>query len=213
MICFRFVQKKAVFMDSREKEGVIKFSLVQESQYLTIQQSLLDTLNKIRSRCLENGYIGVDETGLGYGNLSIRLSKSSFLITSSQTGHLAELGLDEVSVVTGWDFFQNRLFYKGKSQPSSESMTHAAIYHASEDINAIIHIHLEVLWLKLLNEIPTTPVTITYGTPEMALNVLEWAKKFISTDDNHAIAMAGHHGGLLFYGKNLEDVFGSISTY
>jgi ribulose-5-phosphate 4-epimerase/fuculose-1-phosphate aldolase len=203
-------------MGSQEKEGVIKFSLVQESQNLTIHQSTLDTLNKVRSHCLKNEYIGVDENGLGYGNLSIRLSKSSFLITSSQTGHLPELGFDEVSEVTGWEFLQNRLNYKGKSQPSSESMTHAAIYQASEEINAIIHIHQELLWLKLQNGIPTTPATIAYGTPEMAFSVLEWTKKSISANnnqDNYAIAMAGHHGGLLFYGKSLESVFGSISAY
>ena len=44
----------------------------------------------------------------------------------------------------------------GPIQASSASLTHAAIYQANPDINAVIHVHDRDLWENLLDRVPTT---------------------------------------------------------
>jgi L-ribulose-5-phosphate 4-epimerase len=108
--------------------------------------------------------------------------------------------------VVAYDFERNWLRYEGSVVPSSESLTHAAIYHADPTACAVIHFHDARIWATLLDRVPTSSRGISYGTPEMAYEIM---RLFTVTDvrSRKIFVMAGHEGGILAFGKNLEEAF------
>jgi ribulose-5-phosphate 4-epimerase/fuculose-1-phosphate aldolase len=167
----------------------------------------LAELNAFRRKLLEQHLMGVDSNGVGFGNLSVRDgSTMSFYITGSATGGLPELTRTDCLRVVAYDFAKNWLRYEGAAISSSESLTHAAIYESDPTISAVIHCHDSVLWRTLLDRVPTTSKAIAYGTPEMAYEIMRLFK--VSDVRNREIfVMAGHEGGIVTFGKNLEDAF------
>ena len=86
--------------------------------------------------------MGVDSNGVGFGNLSVRDGVSgNFYITGSATGGLPELTPTDCVRVVAYDFARNWLRYEGAAIPSSESLTHAAIYESDPSTSAVIHCH------------------------------------------------------------------------
>jgi ribulose-5-phosphate 4-epimerase/fuculose-1-phosphate aldolase len=141
------------------------------------------------------------------GNLSVRDGVSgNFYITGSATGGLPELTPTDCVRVVAYDFARNWLRYEGAAIPSSESLTHAAIYESDPTISAVIHHHDSVLWRARLDRVPTASKAIAYGTPEMADEIM---RLFKGTDvrSRKILAMPGHEGGIVTFGKNLEDAF------
>ena len=164
-------------------------------------------LNACRRKLLEQRLIGVDSNGVGFGNLSVRDGVSgNFYITGSATGGLPELTPTDCARVVAYDFAKNWLRYEGAAIPSSESLTHAAIYESDPTISAVIHCHDSDLWATLLDRAPTTSKAIAYGTPEMAYEIV---CLFTVSDvrSREIFVMAGHEGGIVTFGKNLEDAF------
>ncbi len=162
-------------------------------------------LNQIRDRLHALGFIGVYPNGVGYGNISLRCADcAEFYISGAATGHLAKLGPEHYSKVTAYNFTENRVRCVGPLRASSESMTHAAIYEADATVRAVLHVHDAVLWKALLHRVPTTDVSVEYGTPEMAGEI---GRLFRETDvrERRILAMAGHEDGLVTFGANLED--------
>jgi ribulose-5-phosphate 4-epimerase/fuculose-1-phosphate aldolase len=167
----------------------------------------LAELNACRRKLLEQGLMGVDSNGVGFGNLSIRDGVSgNFYITGSATGGLPELTMADCVRVVEYDFARNWLGYEGAAIPSSESLTHAAIYQSDPSTSAVIHCHDSVLWTTLLGRAPTTSETVAYGTPEMAYEIM---RLFTVSDvrSRQIFVMAGHEGGIVAFGKNFEDMF------
>ena len=164
-------------------------------------------LNACRRKLLELRLIGVDSNGVGFGNLSVRDGVSrNFHITGSATGGSPELTPTDCVRVVAYDFAKNWLRYEGAAIPSSESLTHAAIYESDPTISAVIHCHDSVLWRTLLDRVPTTSKAIAYGTPEMAYEIIS----LLAVSDvrsREIFVMAGHEGGIVTFGKNLEDAF------
>ena len=87
---------------------------------------------------------------------------------------------------------------------SSESLSHAAIYDALEDVYAVVHIHSKVLWKELIDKVPTTAREVEYGTPELA-NEIRRLIESTSLKDDKILAMAGHEEGLIAFGKDLAE--------
>jgi L-ribulose-5-phosphate 4-epimerase len=167
----------------------------------------LTELNACRRKLLELRLIGVDPSGIGFGNVSVRDGATSdFFITGSATGGLSELTPTDCVRVVAYDFARNWLRYEGAAIPSSESLTHAAIYESDPAISAVIHCHDSVLWRTRLDRVPTTSKAIAYGTPEMACEIM---RLFTVSDvrSKEIFVMAGHEGGIVTFGKNLEDAF------
>ena len=165
----------------------------------------LAELNACRRKLLERGLIGVDANGIGFGNLSIRDGVSrNFYITGSATGGLPELTPTDCVRVVAYDFARNWLRYEGAAIPSSESLTHAAIYESDPSTSAVIHCHDAVLWRALLDRVPTTSKAVAYGTPEMAYEIM---RLFEGTDirSRKILVMAGHEGGIVTLGQNFEE--------
>jgi len=167
----------------------------------------LAELNACRRRLLELRLIGVDSSGIGFGNVSVRDGATTdFFITGSAAGALSELTATDCVRVVAYDFARNWLRYEGAAIPSSESLTHAAIYESDRTIFAVIHCHDSVLWRTRLDRVPTTSKAIAYGTPEMAYEIM---RLFTVSDvrSREIFVMAGHEGGIVTFGKNLEDAF------
>ena len=114
-------------------------------------------LNAHRRKLLHLRLIGVDSNGIGFGNLSVRDGATDkFYITGSATGGIPELTLAHCAKVVECDFERNRVRYEGSAAPSSESLTHAAIYKSDAGVEAVIHCHDSKLWAALLNQVSTT---------------------------------------------------------
>jgi L-ribulose-5-phosphate 4-epimerase len=164
-------------------------------------------LNACRRRLRALRVIGVDSNGVGFGNLSVRDGETNnFYITGSATGGLPELTAADCVRVVAYDFASNWLRYEGAAIPSSESLTHAAIYESDRSTSAVIHCHESVLWRTLLDRVPTTSQSVAYGTPEIAYEIM---LLFNASDvrSRQIFVMAGHEGGIVTFGKNLEHAF------
>jgi ribulose-5-phosphate 4-epimerase/fuculose-1-phosphate aldolase len=184
----------------------IKFSCERVVAEITSFPGLAE-LNTHRRKLLQLGVIGVDPNGIGFGNLSVRDGATdNFYVTGSATGGIPELTLSDCAKVVACDFEGNRIRYEGSALPSSESLTHAAIYESDATAGAIIHCHDSKLWAAVLNEAPTTSKAADYGTPEMANEIMQL---FARTDvqSRKIVVMAGHEAGILTFGKDLEEAF------
>ena len=144
------------------------------------------------------------DLGIGYGNISTRCSApGEFLISGTQTGHLAETDERHYALVTAVDIDANKVSCRGPLKASSEAMTHAAIYALDDRIAAVVHVHSKSLWETFMNVLPTSDARVPYGTPEMAR---ELARLLARTDFNKTgvAVMAGHDEGLISFGPSLE---------
>jgi L-ribulose-5-phosphate 4-epimerase len=167
----------------------------------------LAELNAYRRKLMELQLIGVDSNGVGFGNLSVREGATkNFYITGSGTGALLELPLADCAKVVAYDFKRNWLRYEGTVVPSSESLTHAAIYESDSTAAAIIHCHDSTLWTALPNRAPTSSKHVAYGTPEMAYEIMRLFKVG-DVQSRKILVMAGHEGGIVTFGRNLEEAF------
>jgi len=166
----------------------------------------LAELNACRRKLVDQHLLGVYPNGVGFSNVSVRDGRTSFYITGSATGGLAELTPADCVRVVAYDFARNWLSYEGTAIPSSESLTHAAIYESASITSAVIHCHDSALWAMLLDRVPTTSKAVAYGTGEMAYEIIRLFQ--ISDVRNEKIfVMAGHQAGIVTFGKNREEAF------
>ena len=167
----------------------------------------LAELNVFRRKLLDLRLIGAYPNGIGFGNMSVRDGATkNFYVTGSATGGMHELTLADCAKVVAYDFETNRVRYEGTAIPSSESLTHAAIYESDATAGAVIHCHCSGFWAALLNQAPTTSEAAEYGTPEIAYEIM---KLLTHTDarTRKIIVMAGHEGGIVTFGKDLAEGF------
>jgi ribulose-5-phosphate 4-epimerase/fuculose-1-phosphate aldolase len=184
----------------------VKFSCERTATETTSFSGLAE-LNAYRRRLLPLGLIGMDSNGIGFGNLSIRDGTTdNFCITGSATGGIPELTLADCAKVVAYDFERNWLQYEGSTIPSSESLTHAAIYESDPKTGAVIHCHDSKFWTALLNQAPTTSKTIDYGTPQLAYEIMHLFKQS-DLRSRKILVMAGHAAGILTFGKDPEEAF------
>ncbi len=182
-------------------EGYIKFNCQWQRGELPDKSSIAE-LNGWRQELYRHQLIGVDSNGVGYGNISHRLSKNTFIITGSATGGLEKLSDRHYALVNRYNIGQNTLACTGRVPASSESLSHAAIYEALPWVRAVVHVHHPLLWQQLLNTKPTTPVNAAYGTPEMA-RALQKIIKGKNSKNSGIIIMGGHQDGIITYGQDL----------
>jgi ribulose-5-phosphate 4-epimerase/fuculose-1-phosphate aldolase len=149
----------------------------------------------------------VDANGIGFGNVSVRNgTTNNFYITGSATAGLAELNPADCAKVVSYNFERNWLQYEGSAIPSSESLTHAAVYQSDANAGAVIHCHDLKLWRALIEEAPATSAAVEYGTSAMAREVMSLLEK-TDVRSRRIVVMAGHAGGLIAFGKDLEQAF------
>jgi L-ribulose-5-phosphate 4-epimerase len=184
-------------------EGVIKFNCNWQPGELPHAFDCTELL-LTRNEMFRLGLIGYDEAQkVGYGNISSRIVGNQFIISGTQTGHIAVLSEKELSLVTETIIDTNTVYCSGPSKASSESMTHAAIYQLIPTVNAVIHIHNNAMWEKLKHQLPTTKADIGYGTQAMA-NEIERLLKDNDLLTHRLLVMAGHKDGIISFGETME---------
>ncbi len=189
--------------------GVAKFSCEHHARELP-EFPGLGELNDCRRQLRELGWIGLDEFGIGFGNVSVRDAETRrFYITGSGTGGLAELTPANYALVVAHDLERNWLRCEGASVASSESLTHAAVYDAVPAVRAVIHCHAAELWARLLHVEPTTGRAAEYGTPEMAREV-ERLCRGADVLRPQVFVMAGHENGLLAFGATAAEALRAL---
>jgi hypothetical protein len=195
--------------DPAAREGVIRFRFDHRREPLpAIHAGLAGELAGWRRRLVARGVVGQQPGrygGAGFGNLSARLTPAhgrGFLVTGSQTGRLVDLDLAGFALVDSWDTAAHRLASRGLVPPSSESLTHAALYDASPAIGAVFHVHAPQLWARRgTPALAATAPGVEYGTAEMAAEVAHAARRPGAAD---LLAMSGHEDGILAWGATPE---------
>ncbi len=143
--------------------------------------------------------------GLGFGNLSQRMDQHSFLISGTQTGNLDRLNPEHYALVTGVNLSKNSVEARGPVKPSSESLTHAAVYSLDNRIQFVFHVHSPDIWCARHSlGIAQTSEDVAYGTPEMAEEMLRLYQQDGFRKGN-ILAMSGHQDGVISFGKKADD--------
>jgi ribulose-5-phosphate 4-epimerase/fuculose-1-phosphate aldolase len=184
-------------------EGVIKFNYnlklskpLESSEYIDLE--------KWRVIFFKMKLIGeYQKEKVGYGNLSKKINPQSdqFIITGTQTGKYPNLTGSQYTQILKCNLKKMSVEVKGPIAPSSETLTHHAIYSTSNQINAIFHIHDSILWKYMIKEeMEATSTNVSYGTEKMG----EEALKCIANKNSGIFVMKGHQDGVIAYGSSCE---------
>ena len=200
-----------------EREGVTKFSADHLARSLDVQRfgERGAALIAWREILVRLGLVGQDEArydGAGFGNVSARIGpfpgrrgRRAFVITGTQTGGRRCMNLDAFCVVSAYDIDRNHVDSYGPVRPSSESMTHGAIYDLGPHIRFVLHAHCPVIWRQARAlKLPTTANDVPYGTSEMAREV-ERLNRESRLSDTRILAMGGHEDGIVVFGRSVEE--------
>jgi len=187
-----------------KQEGVIQFNLSHQDG-VPINAPEIDVLVFWHQRMHALTLIGQDPSryeGYAYGNMSHRLNQNEFIISGTQTGGISHLSNKHYAHVIDCDIKNNTVQSRGPIKPSSECMSHAAIYAAKPSIMAVIHVHNPDIWQQHQPlQLATTAMDIEYGTPEMAIAIQQCIQH-----SHDCIAMLGHLDGVICCANNLEIV-------
>ncbi|MBC8210751.1 MAG: class II aldolase/adducin family protein [Gammaproteobacteria bacterium] len=190
-----------------ETEGVIKYRLQFETAEPPCED--LSELNVCRSILHGLHLIGQDATryqGYGFGNLSRRsqLDPAQFIISGTQTGHLAELQAEHYARILQTDITHSFVQACGRVEPSSEALTHAMFYRLNSALQCVIHVHSPELWhFGLEHAYPTTHPDIAYGTTQMAQEI-ERLYQSAELRQSRTLVMAGHEDGVICFGDSID---------
>jgi L-ribulose-5-phosphate 4-epimerase len=202
-------------MTSSPREGVIKFQLdFQPGE--PPPAGYLGELNAWRTIFCRLGLLGQDPErydGLGFGNLSRRLpgqGDSAFLISGTQTGHLSSLQPEHYATVLQCAPASNRLKATGRIKPSSEALSHGALYQCNSQIEWVMHLHCpDIFNGQEPLGLPCTSPSAVYGTPEMASQI-----RHLALREDHQLpgllVMTGHQDGILAYGTTAAETAGLV---
>lgn len=194
------------------EEGVTKFDL-SFTPSLPLPRRRVQALIVWRDILRRLGLVGQDPArygGVGFGNLSRRLSTKSavtglrFTITGTQTGALPALDAHHFAIVIACDWRDNHVRAEGPIAPSSESLTHAMLYHLDPSIGFVFHVHSSEIWqARTALNLPTTAPEVAYGTPAMAEEMQRlWHTGALAR--RHIVAMAGHEDGVIGFGRSAD---------
>jgi ribulose-5-phosphate 4-epimerase/fuculose-1-phosphate aldolase len=205
-------------------EGVIKFSADHRDAPAFRDRigDLACALSAWREILTQIGLVGQDPGrygGAGYGNVSGRVGPypgerggRTFLVTGTQTGGKRTLGLDDFCLVERYDDRRNWVRSAGPCLPSSESLTHGAIYDLSARIRFVFHGHCPVIWNQAARlHLPTTAASVAYGTPEMARQMRRLYRE-TSLPEARVLSMAGHEDGIIAFGESVEEAGSTLVT-
>jgi ribulose-5-phosphate 4-epimerase/fuculose-1-phosphate aldolase len=194
------------------EEGVTKFDL-SFAPSLPLPRRRVQALIAWRDILRRLGLVGQDPArygGVGFGNLSRRLSTKSavtdlrFTITGTQTGALPALDANHFASVIACDWEHNHVHAEGPIAPSSESLTHAMLYHLGPSIGFVFHVHSPEIWqARTWLNLPTTALDVAYGTPAMAAEIQRlWQSGALAR--RRIVVMAGHEDGVIGFGRSAE---------
>lgn len=198
-------------------EGVIKFVADHEQRALPQHRfgELACTLIAWREILARTNLVGQDPAryeGAGYGNVSARVGAPAaprggrpFIITGTQTSGAARLSLRELCWVRAYDYGENRVESEGEILPSSESLTHGAIYDLAPHIRFVMHAHAPAIWRQAKRlRLPTSDAKAGYGTVAMAREVQRLYQQS-ALAERQIFAMGGHEDGVIVFGRSAAE--------
>lgn len=190
-----------------EPEGVIQFEL-QHSEAPPLTYPVLAELSLWHQELHGFGLIGQDRNrygGYAFGNMSYKIDEHSFIISGTQTGGLSELDASHYVLVESCDIKNNKVTSRGPLKPSSECMSHAAIYTATDSAQAVVHTHSPAIWKnhKAL-QLFTTASDIAYGTPGMA-EAISNCIHIMGDTRSGTIVMLGHEDGVITFAGSVQE--------
>ncbi len=188
----------------KHAEGVVKYQLRYEATHLA-EAPGLDELIAWRAILHQRGLLGQHPSryeGFAYGNVSLRTGVDSFRISGTQTSKLEQLPANQFAEVCAVDLSNNQLTARGLVRPSSEALTHAAVYCLHADIRCVLHVHSPEIWQHADRlGLPCTPTDTEYGTAEMAAAVVALYAE-IPAQATAVFAMLGHSDGVVAFGPD-----------
>ena len=205
-------------MSEAPAEGVIRFEVEHESRPLEerVFGETARALGAWRELLARLGLLGQDPArygGAGYGNVSARLGpfggvprgRRRFLVTGTQTGRRRQITLADFCVVEEYDLVRNRVRSAGVVPPSSESLTHGALYDVAPSARAVLHAHAPEVWRQAQRlGLPVTRAGARNGTPEMALEVQRLHREGPLAGLG-ILVMGGHEDGVLSFGASAAE--------
>jgi len=194
-------------------EGVVKFNCHWNQSGVVIRDEQYEIMNYWREVLFNMDLIGAYENGVGFGNLSMRDGcTNQFVITGSATGDIPELEPGHYVKVNTFNIDDNAVMCTGPLKASSESLSHAAIYLADRGTNAVLHVHEIDLWNQLKDKLPTTDISMEYGTPGLAKEIL---RLFRESDvfEKRIIIMGGDRAGIITFGHDMDEAVGVLMQY
>ncbi|WP_369602585.1 class II aldolase/adducin family protein [Hahella sp. SMD15-11] len=188
-------------------EGVIRFEAVCLGERMPggCEVSLREA-SLVRGQMLALGWMGQDPRrygGDGFGNISIRHGQTEgFFITASQIGAVPVLESEHWCHVVAVRPEANRVQYSGLRPPSSETLTHAAVYEAVPSARCVVHVHAPEVWsVRARLGYPITDPGVAYGTPDMFREVLRLAP----AAESSVLILGGHEDGVLAWGETADE--------
>ena len=183
-------------------EGVIKFDLEYRESSLP-QDTPWRELESWRRVMWRLGLTGRDAQrygGYAYGNVS-RRTRQGILISGSQTGGSANLALADYALVEAFNLRTNTVRSIGLTKPSSESLSHCAIYEAAPHSGCVLHVHHRLMWERG-DEFGwfCTPADVEYGTQAMADTLSAWC----AGRETGIVVMSGHVDGVIVFGETVS---------
>jgi ribulose-5-phosphate 4-epimerase/fuculose-1-phosphate aldolase len=201
-------------MGERPAEGVIQFdsahvSAPLEERVLADAARAVAAWREILARLAVLGQDPARYAGGDYGNASARLppfgavpqGQRRFLVTGSRTARVPRVSLEHFALVERWDVGRNQVVSRGTVAPSSESLTHAALYDAAPSARVVLHGHAPEIWrnARALG-VPATREDVPQGTPAMAREVQRVYRE-TAAGSLGILAMGGHEDGVLAFGR------------
>jgi L-ribulose-5-phosphate 4-epimerase len=199
----------------RPQEGVVQYQCRLIDSSAATEPEIAELI-RWRHELFVRDVIGcnMDRYGACYGNLSMRTGaygagpgRREFLVSCTQTGGDEAMSAGTISRILSYDHLRNSVVAQGPCAPSSESMTHGAIYDASLEIRAIVHGHDSQLWRYIITGGgPHTHESIDYGTPGMAAAARTLVRDCVRRPWTHpgVLAMAGHLDGVVAWGHSIK---------
>ena len=195
-------------MNAPLNEGVIKYDLREYNYCPPFVDSFYRELERWREKLFEMKLIGeYEDLQVGYGNLSFKKTHTSFLISGTQTGKLPKLNGSHYCLIEDCDLINNKIKCRGPIKPSSEALTHDAIYRSGSWIEYVFHVHDPIMWNFMIKQnYSSTPEGVDYGTVEMA----NGARSCIGQKKSGIFVMKGHQDGIISWGTTGEEAFEPI---
>lgn len=189
-----------------QADGVVKYQLQFESTDLDDVPGLAKLI-AWRATLHHLGLLGQHPSrydGCGYGNVSLRTATDRFLISGTQTGKFEHLSAKQFAEVIAVQLSNNQLRARGRVKPSSEALTHAAVYRMDANITCVLHVHSPEIWHAAGRlGLPCTPPETEYGTANMARAVAA-LYDHAPEQATGVFAMLGHTDGVVAFGPNPE---------
>ena len=207
-------------------EGVTRFEVEHETRVLDerVYGETARVLAAWREVLARLGLIGRDPAryqGLGYGNVSARVGpfgdvgrgQRRFLATGTQTGGRRTVTLADFCLVERYDLTRNRVRSLGPEPPSSESLTHGALYDIAPAARVVLHGHAPEIWRHApALGLPVTRADIANGSPEMAIEVQRLYRES-TLSGTGILAMGGHEDGVLAFGSSAGEAGETLVRY